>query len=231
MIYQFIRKNFIQANINYKAYYDKKANTSKLKEAVYVYVLQPKADHQGSKIPFTDFRWRGPYIVEDVLLKNNYLVRKIDTNKTQVLHRMRMPEFASRQPPADIRITSQKWKPDSEVSLKHDDLYARAWECEYKKPNFDAENSNETAPTSPEIPVKSDLLTEETRNTPGTEKGCSPEMFPQTEHLCDVTDTYPDMEPDVETSPEQPNNSPINPRSSKTDFCHNPKPNCSDEFR
>ena len=43
----------------YKAYYDKKANAWKSKEADYVYVLQPKADHQGSKIPFTEFRWIG----------------------------------------------------------------------------------------------------------------------------------------------------------------------------
>ena len=45
----------------------KKANASKLKEPQYVYVLQPKADHQGSKIPFTSFRWIGPYIVEKAL--------------------------------------------------------------------------------------------------------------------------------------------------------------------
>ena len=42
----------------------KKAKASKLKEQQNVYVLKLKADHQGSKIPFTDFRWIGPYIVE-----------------------------------------------------------------------------------------------------------------------------------------------------------------------
>ena len=88
MIYQDVRKNTMQAYIKYKAYYDKKANASKLKEADYVYILQPKADHQGSKIPFTEFRWMGPYIVEKVLPNNKYLVRKIGTDKTQVLHRM-----------------------------------------------------------------------------------------------------------------------------------------------
>ena len=81
MIHQDVRKNIMQAYIKYKAYYDKKANTSKLKEAEYVYILQPKADHQGSKIPFTEFRWIGPYIIEKVLPNNNYLVRKIGTKK------------------------------------------------------------------------------------------------------------------------------------------------------
>ena len=51
-----VRKNAMQAYIKYKAFYAKKANASKLKEADYVYVLQPKADHQGSKIPFIEFR-------------------------------------------------------------------------------------------------------------------------------------------------------------------------------
>ena len=50
MIFQAFGKNVIQAYIKYKAYYDRKANASKLKQADYVYILQPKADHQGSKI-------------------------------------------------------------------------------------------------------------------------------------------------------------------------------------
>ena len=64
MIHQDFRKNIMQAYIKYNASYDKKANASRLKEADYVYILQPKADQQGSKIPFTEFRWIGPYIIE-----------------------------------------------------------------------------------------------------------------------------------------------------------------------
>ena len=126
MIHQDVRKNIMQAYIKYKAYYDKKANASRLKEADYVYILQPTADHQGSKIPFTEFRLIGPYVIEKVLRSNNYLVRKIGTNKTQVLHRMRMRQFTPRQPPADITVKPQEYKSDPKVSLNHDDLYARA---------------------------------------------------------------------------------------------------------
>ena len=108
--------------------------------------MQPKADHQGSKIQFTEFRWVGQYIIEKVLPKNNYLVRKIGTNKTQVLHRMRMRQFTPRQPPADITVKPQEYKSDPEVSLNHDDLYARAWECDYEQPIFDAENDNKAPP-------------------------------------------------------------------------------------
>ena len=143
----------MQAYIKYKAYYDKKANASKLKEADYVYILQPKADHQGSKIPFTEFRWVGPYIVEKVLPNNNYLIRKIGTNKTQLLHRMRMRHFTPRQPPADITVRPQDYKSDPEVDINHDDLYARAWEYDFEQPIFDAENDNATPPNQREILV------------------------------------------------------------------------------
>ena len=194
--------------------------------------MQPKADHQGSKIPFTEFRWIGPYIIEKVLPNNNYLVRKIGTNKTQVLHRMRMRQFTPRQPPADVTVKAQEYKTDPEVSLNHDDLYARAWEYDYEQPIFDAENNNAAPPNSQKIPVQSDFSTEEMRNTPGTTHECSPEIFPQTDEISDVTDTYSHMEPPgVETSSEQPKNSPTNPRSSKYNLRHNPKPNCNDDYR
>ena len=45
----------------------KKANASKLFEREYVYVPQSKADNQKKKIPFTDLRWTGPYIVGKAL--------------------------------------------------------------------------------------------------------------------------------------------------------------------
>ena len=127
MIFQDVRKNAMQVYIKYKQYFDKKANASKLKQPVYVYILQPKADHQGSEIPFTDFWWTGPYINEKVLPNNNYLVRKIVTNKTQVFHRMRLRQFTPRQLVPDIQVTQCEKKPDPEVIIKHDELYARAW--------------------------------------------------------------------------------------------------------
>ena len=112
------------AYIKHKANYDKKAYASKLKETDYVYVLQPKADYQGTQNPFTEFRWIGLYIIEKVLPNNNHLVRKLSTNKMQVLHGMQMRQFTPRQTPAVKRITLQKYKQDPLVSLKHDDLYA-----------------------------------------------------------------------------------------------------------
>ena len=74
------------------------------------------------------------------------MVRKIGTNKAQVLHGMRMRQFTPREPPADIRVKPQEYKPNPEVSLNHDELYARAWEYDYEQPFFDAENNNAAPP-------------------------------------------------------------------------------------
>ena len=125
-------------------------------------VLQPTAHHQGSKTPFTEVRWIGPYIIENVLPNNNYLVRKIGTNKTQVLHRMKCISSHPTYPPLDLRITWQERKPDLKISLKHDDLYVGTLECEYEEPIFDAKNINATPPNSPQVPVQSELTTIET---------------------------------------------------------------------
>ena len=119
--FQDVRKTAMQTYIKYKAYYDKKANASKLKQTDYGCVLQPKADHQGSNILLTDFRWIGPYIIEKVLLNNIYLVRKIGTNNTQLLHRMRLRQITTRQPIPDIPITPPEWQPDPEVVIEHDE--------------------------------------------------------------------------------------------------------------
>ena len=231
LIHQDVRKNTMQGYIKYKAYYDKKANTSKHKEADYVYILKPKTDHQRSKIPFTEFRWMGPYIVEKVLPNNNYLVRKIGTDKTQVLHRMRMRQFTPRRPPADIRVNPHEYKTDPEVSINHDDLYARAWEHHYEQPIFDDGNNGATQPDPHEIPIQSEMSTGEMSNTLRTTHECSPEIFPPTAEISDVADTYTHVEPDVGTSSEQQGNSPSNPRSSKYNLRHNPKPNWNDDYR
>ena len=221
----------MQAYIKYKAYYDKKTNASKLKQSDYVYSLQPKADQLGSKIPFTDFRWIGPYIIEKVLPNNNYLVRKVGTNKTLFLHRKRLCQFTPRQRIPDTPVTPREWQPDPEVIIKHDDLYARAWECEYDKPMFDSDRNNMVIPNSPEVSVRPEEAADETRSTPGTIQEDPSEIFPHTRDIDDGTDTDHYMQPDADTSLEQTEPTPTNPRGSKYDLRHNPRPNCNDDYR
>ena len=59
------------------------------------------------------------------------------------------------------------------MSLKHDDVYAGAWECDYERPSFDPENDNATPSYLVENPAQAGLLSEKTWNTPGTARECS----------------------------------------------------------
>ena len=77
------------------------AKAAPLTTTDYCYILNPKADTQATKIPFQEFRWIGPYKVEKVLPNNNYIVRRLGTNKTQLLHRIRLRKFTPSAPLAD----------------------------------------------------------------------------------------------------------------------------------
>ena len=175
MIFQGIHKNTMQAFINYKAYYDKKAKASKLKEQQQMYVPQRKADHQRSRTLFTDFRWIGPYIVEKTLPNNTYLVPKLGTNKTQVLRRMKLRLFTPRQPIPEVQTTSQERKPDPEV-IKHNDPYARARESEFEKPIFDLDRHKPNNHNSSKTTKRHDLANYVTSIIPGTIREGSPEL-------------------------------------------------------
>ena len=62
-------------------YYKKKAKAYFLRDRDYCFILQLKADHQGSKTQFCVLRWIGRYIVETVLPNKNYLVQQFITRK------------------------------------------------------------------------------------------------------------------------------------------------------
>ena len=136
ILYDKTKKNVMQSYINYKKYYDKKAKASLLKEKDYCFILQPKADHQGSKVPFRDFRWIGPYLVEKALPNNNYILRKLNTNKTQILHRIRLRKYNPEKPPKDNHQET-RWQVDDNIVVPQDDLYAFAWEAEIGRHLFD----------------------------------------------------------------------------------------------
>ena len=159
------------------------------------------------------------------------MVLKTDINKTQILHRMRLRQFTPRQPIPDTPVTPREWQPDPEVIIDHDDFYARAWECEYDKPIFDSDRDNLVPPNSPEVTVRSGEAAGETRSTPGTIQEDSSNTLPYTDEIADGTDTDHYMQHDADTSVEQNDPTPTNPRSSKYDLRHNPRPNCNDDYR
>ena len=136
ILYDKTKKNVMQSYIKYKKYYDKKAKASLLTEKDYCFIFQPKADHQRSKIPFRDFRWIGPYLVEKVLPNNNYIVRKLKTNKTQIPHRIRLRKFNPEKLPED-NYREARWQIDDNIVVPQGDLYTIAWEAEFGGHLFD----------------------------------------------------------------------------------------------
>ena len=125
------KKNIMQSYLKYKEYYDRKAKAAPLKLNDYCFILQPIADHQGSKIPFREFRWIGPYIIEKVLPNDNYIVRKLNSNKTQILHRIRLRKYEPNTDLQDVRPEGNL-QPDDEIVIPQDDLYVITWETNFE---------------------------------------------------------------------------------------------------
>ena len=93
-----------------------------LQEKYYCYLLKPKADHQRSKKPLRVFSWIGPYVREKVPPKND-LVRKINTNETQILNFIKIRQFAIDTPLEDSYIDEEK-RPDDEIVIPKVDLWS-----------------------------------------------------------------------------------------------------------
>ena len=154
------KKNILQSYSKYKEYYDRKAKATPLKQNDYCFILQPIADHQGSKTPFREYRWTGPYIVEKVLPNENYIVRKLNSNKTQTLHRIGLRKYQPNTVLQDIRPEGNL-QPDDEIIIPQDDLYVITWEANFGEfPNFTEEIA---FPTSRDALGTSDDLVNDAR--------------------------------------------------------------------
>ena len=144
---------------------------------------------------------------------------------------MRLRQFTPRQLISDIPVRQREWQPDPEVVITLDDIYARAWECEYDEPKFDSDYNSLTTPSPPELTLRSKQATDETRSTPGIIRETSPGNTPQPDGSYDERNVDHDTQPDADKSAEQLDPMPTNPRSSKCDLRHNPRPNCIDDYR
>ena len=137
------KKNIMQSYLKYKDYYDRKAKAAPLKEKDYCFVLQPKADSQASKIPFKEYRWIGPFVIQKVLSNDNYIVRRLNTNKTQILHRIRLKKFVPNAPLED-KYDEEKLQPDNEIVIPQDDLYTISWDVDFEYDLFEPRKENWT---------------------------------------------------------------------------------------
>ena len=130
------KKNVMQSYLKYKDYYDRKVKAAPLKEKDFCFVLQPKTDSQASKIPFREYRWIGLFVVQTVLSNDNYIVRRLNTNKTQILHRIRLKKFVPNALLED-KYDVEKLQPDNEIVIPQDDLYTISWEVDFEYELFE----------------------------------------------------------------------------------------------
>ena len=248
------KKNLMQSYLKYKAYYDRKAKTSPLETTDYCYILNPKADTQASKIPFREFQWQGPYKVEKVLPNNNYIVRKLGANKTQLLHRIRLRKFTPQAPVADIFVRESDWQKDDQISVAHDDLYAHSWNTNFG-PNPFLENPPERSLNDDDVEYVLCQVSKNkhppSRDISKTSGGSSVEQttdleeenydeIPQETHSYEVNSPQKDKNTTPEKkNPKTPENSqntplheePINTRGERYNLRPNPNPNYSDSYR
>ena len=111
---------------------------------------------------------------------------------------MRLRQFTPRQPISDIPVTQREWQPDPEVVFTHDDIYARAWECQYDEPIFDSNYNNLATPSPPEITIRSKQAADETKSTPGIIREKSPENTPQPDESYDEKNVDYDTQLDAD---------------------------------
>ena len=155
----------MQSCIRYKQHYDKKANAHPLHVNEYCYALQRKANTLGTKIPFREYLWTGPYIVVKVLPNNNYLIRKLQTKFTQILHSIRLKPCPTDKPLPDKPVLPKDYIPDKEGDVFHDDLFAQAWQSntEDLTPIPNTPSQTEPTVTIPE-PSEAQLTRRDTRS-------------------------------------------------------------------
>ena len=242
------KKNIMQSYLKYKEYYDRKAKAAPLKQNEYCFILQPIADHQGSKIPYREYRWTGPYVVEKVLPNENYIVRKLNSNKTQILHRIRLRKYEPNTVLQDDRPEGNL-QPDDEIIIPQDDLYVITWETNFgefpdlvEKTTFptnldatDASNDLVEVDTPPgEIFTDADLRSTGPHQNDDfdlTEKTCSDDLnnHPEEQKPSGGSDTIvPEVLDDENDDVIVDNES---PRGGKYNLRPNPTPNFTDEYR
>ena len=91
---------------------------------------QTTRDLKFRDFPFRDYKWVGPYIVQKALPNDNYIIRKINTNKTQNLHRIRLKKFIPNKPITDS-YQNEQLQQDNDITIPQDDLYALTWETDF----------------------------------------------------------------------------------------------------
>ena len=80
-------------------------------------------------------------LVPEKLKKNNYIARRLGTNKTQLLHRIRLRKCTPQAPLADNFVSETEWQKEDTL-VSQDDLYTHAWGSNFGSSPFDPDHEN-----------------------------------------------------------------------------------------
>ena len=83
----------------------------RFKKKDFRFILQSKTDSQAPKIPFRDC-WLALLSSTESCQNDNYIVRRLSTKKTQILHRMRLKKLGLTRPyrpNIPVKITIWRW--------------------------------------------------------------------------------------------------------------------------
>ena len=170
------KENLVNSFNKYREYYDRKAKAAPLKLHDYCMLLSPKLSKEHEKISNLECKWTALFRIEKVLTRSNYLIRRVNTNNTQIVHRVRLKPIKPQYKFQDLQNIDEKlFKADPMIAeaLREPNLFDHALEeltFSYDK-NRRAKVYSKIA-TEPE----SKSVTEMVQNTTAEEPPRTPEM-------------------------------------------------------
>ena len=146
----------MQSNISNKKIFDKKKTLPIARKRPLLHFTFWSGS-PGTKNTISRFWIDRPYVVEKVLLEN-YIVSKMNTNKTQILHRTGLLEFTTDTPLEDS-CTNEKHRPDDDIVVPQLGVCSTDWKAE-SNPSVLDQNKSYCDPVTIEQTDSQDSVTQ-----------------------------------------------------------------------
>ena len=117
-------------------------------------------------------------------------MRKLNTNKTQILHKIRLQKYNPEKPPEDNHQETQ-WQVDDNIVVPQDGLYTIAWEAEFGGHLFDI----------PIMYTDPNAIDFDESHTQGPDTVIVPRSYFHDSSNCQNRETYPIFNPSVPQTP------------------------------
>ena len=96
------KQKLLDSYQRYRNYYDQKSAAQPLRKHTHCLLLNPRLTTQRDFTQKSVQTWLPLYRVEQVLTNSNYIIRRVGTNYTQCVHRIRLRPLKLENPPEDL---------------------------------------------------------------------------------------------------------------------------------